>query len=258
MKLSNFENKPNSNELSTPYTSAGLLLPERVNGKGESQLVLPNSLNKFLLLPKLGLDKDEVLFAHTGRDRVWGFRGYYGRNYNIWIGMEDMQDLNYGKVLNLAYDRYRADIRGFQRSVDYGEMLPNPGVPEAVRDLSGFCDLTVLTASPIFLKDAVEGRLDQVFKLKTFTGGIEYSANGHDGASGESKGKICEDLGIKMAVEDYIPYAMDMAKRRIKVFLYHQEWNKQLEGPYIERFYHMSQLPALVKAEIARMTLLAA
>lgn len=238
----------------------------------ERQLVLPDcggSGSSFIsseggllvpALPKLAIDAHEVLLEHLGRDPERGIIGFLNRHPHLRGGKRrvlpnDFLTYNLAQDLGWAYDYYRSIIRNYQFSIDYGLMLPMPGVPEALKRLCQIVNMTVITATPTFLKDVTEATLDRVFGLETFAGGVKYSANGPDHVEGLGKGAICKALGINMLVEDFPEYAWDAVANGIHVFLHSQIHNKGLEHPLMTRFDHMDQLYDLVQASIARQSL---
>lgn len=213
-------------------------------------LYLSQEIEQVIPWLKIGLDVDETKFDHSGQD-YWGFRQWHKRNYGKGFEMEDFTVYDYGWVLDLGDFDHRFRMREFQRSGDFVALMPVPGIVEAVDKLKRMGEFKLeelfsVSSRPGFLREVTCFRLNAVFGSGTFSD-LLLTANSHDKAAGVTKGKVCKDLGIHVLIEDFGPYAQEVAQNGFtQVLLRDMPYNKSVSHPRITRYIHPSEIPGKI------------
>jgi len=182
------------------------------------------------------IDSDDVLFVLN--NPLQEYKVELDRSMGIVdtkvLTTEEIFDYNLGKVWGCSLDLAFEVIDGFFNSEYFDMMQPIPGAQEAIAKLkqSGH-ELVILTSRPSWVEQKTIGQIDKhysgKFKDVLFSGEWSKTPNGN------SKGVICNDLGVDCLVDDRFKYCNDASKFGIESYLFDlggkYGWNKKNGDP---------------------------
>lgn len=169
---------------------------------------------------KIGIDIDEVVvnFIET-------FLKYSNLKYNTQSLFEDVTTYNLWEcgLFNSKEESIKR-ICEFQNSDYFDKIDFIDGAKKGIENIADIYDIYFITSRPNEIKDKTKSFFYSNFpknRYKFIFSGEIYG--------GKTKSKICDELGIKVMVEDNSDYALDCAKRNIKTFLLDKPWNRNHE-----------------------------
>jgi len=169
---------------------------------------------------KIGIDIDEVV--------VEFFRGYlklfnkkFGTNYSL----NDWTSNNIWEFAEVSKEKALETSKEFSESKDFNSLEFVSGAKESISFLEDNNEIFFITSRPDSWKKKTISFFEKNFPKNNFH--IYFS--GEISGGKKSKGEICEELGLRIMVEDNGDYALDCAKRGIKTFLLDKPWNKDYE-----------------------------
>lgn len=172
---------------------------------------------------KIGVDIDGVVANFTKK-----YMEFYKNKINNNIKYEDLTHYNVWKFFDLSEEEYYSMVHTFYESEEFEDMDLIKGVIEAISELSKNNEIIFITSRPEKIRIKTEKFLSKSFKNIDFT--VFFA---HDWGSKEeykkSKGDYCVENNIPFFIEDHYDYALECAKKGIKVFLLEQPWNKESE-----------------------------
>jgi len=169
---------------------------------------------------KIGIDIDEVVAdfvakflefhnLRTGRN----FQKNDIRTYNLWEA---------GILLNSREEAVMA-VRKFYDSKLYDEIELVDGAKEGLERLAEAHKLVLITARAGWAREKTEKFLERYFSRLKYE--IVYSGDFYPGNRG-TKSEICNELGIRIYIEDNKDYALEIAEKGVIVFLFDRPWNQ--------------------------------
>lgn len=169
---------------------------------------------------KIGIDIDEVVVEFF-KKYLELFNEKFEKNidfdswtkYNIW----DFTDISREDALGL--------VNEFQESGGLDDLELVEGVKEALMELNQKYEIYFITSRPQSIKEKTENFLKNLFSEFNF----ELHFSGGVWNDSKSKVTICNELGIKIMVEDNADYALGCAEKGVKVFLLDKPWNQNVE-----------------------------
>ena len=173
------------------------------------------SENKIKL--KIGVDIDGVLIEHAKN-----YLNYHNQRFSTNFVFDDLTDFLFWKNLNLTKEEIQPLFEDFDKE-------NKPIFLEDSRDslvkLANFHELFVLTARPIKIKEStikiLKKEFGEIFREFNFSGEVHGNS--------KSKDKICLEGGIGILLEDSPEISKKCANQGIKVILFDNPWNKNLE-----------------------------
>ena len=169
---------------------------------------------------KIAIDIDEVIV-----DFVRGYLNVYEKRYGKKAFFEDIFSHNFWESLKISKEESLDIADEFYDSEQFDNIGIIEGAKESILELSKNNELFIITSRPLKLKKQTEQFFQTNFNEIPFK--IFYS--GGFLTMGQTKGEICKNLGISILIEDNKDYALDCAKRGVKVFLLDKPWNKNHE-----------------------------
>ena len=206
-------------------------------GKKFVEIKYPKVLREIKM--KIGIDIDDVLvnfmenfLKHSNLKNKTFFNVSDVKNYHLWeTGIHDSKEESVKAVAE------------FLNSKSFDELNLIEGVKEILEKISEIYDIYFITSRPEDIKDKTENFLRKNFPKNNFK--VIYSGEIH---GGKSKAEICSDFGIPFMVEDNAVYALDCARKGVKVFLLEKPWNKNHEEhPNIIKINHLKEVLREIK-----------
>lgn len=165
----------------------------------------------------VAVDVDEVL-----GNFVSALNRFIADRYSLNHSVSEYHVYEFFKIWNCS--RVEADIRVhefFNTSYFKTGIHPIPGALQALKRLSRFCNLSVVTSRQNAIKDHTIEWIEQHFP------GLfqEIQFGNHFALDGQSRPKsdICRSLGAKVLIDDNPTYAAECAEAGIKVLLFDYE-----------------------------------
>jgi uncharacterized protein len=166
---------------------------------------------------KIGIDIDEVVVEFF-REYLKDFNKKFNKNYefeewthyNIW----EFTDISKEESLGLADE--------FSKTKAFFETGLVEGAKQGISELEKENKIFFVTSRPIDIKE----RTIEFFKMHFPENNFEIHFSGEMWGGEKTKAEICEELGIKIIIEDNAHYALDCAEKGIKAFLLDKTWNK--------------------------------
>lgn len=199
----------------------GVVLSEEVglklvNGNGSCKHGRPLDFPKQSMPDKMvvAVDVDEVLGSFLS-----ALNRFISDRYALTHTVSEYFVYEFFRVWNCS--RAEADIRVhefFKTPYFTSGILPIPGSQNALRKLSTFCDLSVVTSRQNVIKDQTLQWLE-----KHYPGLFqEIHFGNHFALDGKSKPKseICRSLGAQVLIDDNPRYALECAEVGIRVLLF--------------------------------------
>ncbi|KAL2533331.1 Haloacid dehalogenase-like hydrolase (HAD) superfamily protein [Abeliophyllum distichum] len=191
--------------------------PNRGSSTGFPDQLLPEKI-------MVAVDVDEVL-----GNFVSALNQFIADRYSLNHSISEYHVYEFFKIWNCSRDE--ADIRVhefFKTSYFKKGIHPIPGAQKALRKLSKFCNLSVVTSRQNAIKEHtiewIERYYPGLFK--------EIQFGNHFALDGQSRPKsdICKSLGAKVLIDDNPRYAIECAEVGINVLLFDYEnsypWSK--------------------------------
>ncbi|KAK3239658.1 hypothetical protein CYMTET_50428 [Cymbomonas tetramitiformis] len=202
---------------------------------------------------RVAVDVDEVL----GRF-VYALNNYIEEEHKMIHDVSDYSVYDFKTIWNCSQQESNELVHSFFESPHFFEGIPPiPGAAEALKRLTTYCDLVVVTSRQHVIQEPTLQWLDQHFP-ETFA---EVCFGNHFALEGTSrtKSEICKELGAEVLVDDNPGYAMECAEGGIKVLLF--DWKLQYPwskteggGPLHENITRVSDWAA-VEAVLAAQVL---
>lgn len=170
---------------------------------------------------KIGLDMDEVL-----ANFMEGFFKFYNSKFSKNISHLDMKNYHLFKILGGTHQEAVSLVDDFHDSEFFDSMTSVDGAKEALASLKDH-ELVIITARPRKFSEKTIKFLRNNFPWRNFSVFYSSEVHGHEGT--KNKAEICNDLGIKIIVEDSADHSPLYANSGIKVILLDKPWNKNCE-----------------------------
>ncbi|MCI0532606.1 hypothetical protein L0Y49_00110 [bacterium] len=168
----------------------------------------------------VGIDIDDVLF-----DFNTGLCEYHNDLYGTTLRREDIIDYDLENLWGCSANEVAQRIEDFYRSTYHQRLNPLDGAVHAVKTLEALCDISVITARPTIALHITMELIESLFPR--FSGGVHFLRRVHGPESRrETKGDICERLGVQIFCDDAIRHAASVCAKGIPVLLFDSPWNQ--------------------------------
>ncbi len=195
-------------------------------------------------MAKIAFDLDEVI-----ADFMDALLQFYYKKKGKLHSKEEFLEYKWWPVWGMEKDEAVKLVDEFHDTHKLDDVKLAEGALESItRMLNDKHELFVITARPVRFKEKVESWIRH--HLKTDNIKVIHSGDFHK-SQAASKAEICNELGIKLLLEDSGETALDCAKKGIQVILFDKPWNQTVKNPDIHRVHNWSQaiveLSALIK-----------
>jgi len=172
----------------------------------------------------IGFDIDDVLC-----DLVGDFLAFYNKKFNTNFKYENFNSYAWYDVLEHNKDDFKAILDEYLNNGAYKILKPYNDMIELLKELStNNNDIYLITARPDIYHNDNKIWLDKF--LSGYYKKLIYSSNNHSYKNNNlSKAEICQNLNIKVMVEDVLNYAIDCANLGVKTFLVDRPWNQDIQ-----------------------------
>jgi len=171
--------------------------------------------------PKIGIDIDDVIFPF-----MINFLNFINKKNNTSFSFQEITDYHLWEMeKGISREDNVRDALEFQNSPYFDEIDLIEETKEILEEISHRYLIHFITSRPEEIKNKTNALLKRNFPNKEFN--VLYSGEVYGGNL--SKSEICKSHGISIIIEDNSDYAIDCAKKGIKVFLLDKPWNKDYE-----------------------------
>lgn len=168
----------------------------------------------------IALDIDGVLANYLG-----GFLAYLKEYKGVILRERDFTHLRFHEILNCTMEEAGVLVRETEDSGILSEIEVFDGAKDAVREISRRGRIYIVTSrNESTARDTINW-LEKHFGSNTFEGVFFV---GRDDA--RRKGVICNDMRLKLLVEDELPYAIGAADCGVEVLMVKRRWNREYKG----------------------------
>ncbi|MBI2671397.1 hypothetical protein HYX16_00515 [Candidatus Woesearchaeota archaeon] len=193
-------------------------------------------------MARIYVDIDDTLAETTP-----SFLSYLKEEHNIILPEESMKD--YPFVLTTLHKTFKKIdyIRDFEKSLFFKNLTPKRNSQNAIRSLSGIHELIIITGRHHKLKEETENWLAKFFP-NNFS--QVHLVNNHprpNEVKGPDKHELCVNLKCQIAIEDDPTPALKIAENNIKVLLFDQLWNKNINHENITRVKNWEEISNLLQ-----------
>lgn len=183
----------------------------------------------------IGFDLDDVLFDFIGPLIEW-HNSTYGSTYT----REDFFSYDFSKVWKCEGEDAIDRIWRFYHSEQHTQAQPLAGSVELLHTLKNKYRLVIITARPDSVEVMTRAWIDTYF-YGVFES-IVFANHFHNSSQKRTKSSICQELDVRLFVEDALHNAHDIAQSGIPVLLLDRPWNREeITGP-ITRVYSYETL----------------
>ncbi len=171
---------------------------------------------------KIGIDIDEVVVEF-----MKGYLEYHNKEKGTNYKYDEIFSYRFEDFSNLPKEEIRRLVLGFNDAEKFSNLDFVSGAKESIAYLEDNNKIFFITSRHPGTKHNTVDFFEKNFPKNNFV--IYFSGENWGNKKSKSKGEICLDLGIKVMIEDNKDYALDCAKKGIKVFLLDKPWNKNYE-----------------------------
>jgi len=169
---------------------------------------------------KIGIDLDEVIVEF-----IKGFLDFHNKKFSTDYKYEQWHSYNFWEVFGGTREEDIREVDEFFNSEKFEKLKLVKGA-KSINKLAKDNKLIIITTRRIDYKDKTEKFLQKHFKGIPLE--LVFSGDFHN--QGKTKADFCNELGISLIIEDNKEYALDCAKKGIKVFLLDKPWNQNCEN----------------------------
>ncbi len=183
---------------------------------------------------KIGIDLDEVIVEF-----VRGYLKLYNLKYKKNILFENIFSYNLWESLGISKEEAVQLADEYYTSEDFENIEFVKDVKESLQKLSKNNKLFIITSRHVKIKEKTKIFLKKIFPLINFE--VIHSGDFFDW-QGKSKAEICMEKGLDVFIEDRKEYALECAKKKIKVFLLDKPWNRNVANENMTRVYNWNEI----------------
>ena len=170
---------------------------------------------------KIGIDIDDVL-VHL----VKHFYDFYNQKFKKDLNAENHFEYDFMGPFGISAEEAISLIKEFYFTEYFDNLDLIEASVDSIHELSKEHEIFFITSRHLDIKDKTENLLQKLFPTIKYT--LIFS--GEFWQEAKSKVEICEEVGVSIMIEDNESYALDCAKKGIKVFLLDKPWNQNYEG----------------------------
>lgn len=186
--------------------------------------------------PVLAIDNDDVLFD---------FNGALARHHNAQFGTTVQHDTIRSWELHDVYGCTAAEmitrIREFLLHPET-DIPPVEGAVEAVRQLSGWYELIVITARTELFREVTQRSIDRHYPGRFQH--LYHTGHNTDGSPSHPKSAICLETASVALVDDGIHNAEEAAAAGIRSYMPDKPWNREYTPRGVIRVHNWNELLA--------------
>jgi len=169
---------------------------------------------------KIGIDIDEVVAGF-----MKCFLEYSNLNYGIQNSLEDITNYHLWECgIHDSKEESIRKVEEFQDSEYFDKINFVGDSKRGIENISKKHKVYFITSRPEKLKDKTVNFFYSNFPKNGYSFVFSGEIYG-----GKTKAQICNELGIKLMIEDNADYALNCAKSGIKTFLLDKPWNNNYE-----------------------------
>lgn len=170
---------------------------------------------------KIGIDIDDVV-VHL----VKHFYEFYNKKFGKNLNSENHFKYDFMGSFSISTKETISLIKEFYFTEYFDNLDLIESSVDSIHELSKGYEIFFITSRHLDIKDKTENLLQKLFPNIKYT--LIFSGDFFKG--NKSKVEICEGVGISIMIEDNEIYALDCAKKGVKVFLLDKPWNQNYEG----------------------------
>lgn len=183
----------------------------------------------------IGFDLDDILLDFNGALRV-----FHNAKYDTTYEREHITTYDFCELWQCEPEEMIRRVLEFYASKEHQGAVPVEGSVEAIKKLSQYHKLIIITSKPDELRVATMQWLDQhfphMFDEVHFTN--HYVGNGRK----RPKGEVCKQYGVEIFIDDALIHAESVANTGIPVLLFDTPWNQGELSPLITRVYSWEEI----------------
>lgn len=149
------------------------------------------------------------------------------------------------KSYNMTYEEILGLITGFYQADAFDDIKPNKGAVDAITKIAKSHKLVAITARPDFIASRTQQWIDKhfpgMFSQIYFTEQWKYSDRN------DKKAKLCKEIGATVIIEDAHHYSTHCLAEGVKVILFHQPWNANLDKSGMIPVKSWDEIPQHIK-----------
>jgi|SRR3989344_266779 len=175
---------------------------------------------------KIGLDFDDVTVDFFNSLLSW-----HNKKYNRNDKREHFKEFAWWPIWEITREEAVKRVDEYHETHNVKDVPPLENAIPSLNKLMKKHEFIVITGRPSRFKDRVEEWLIHHLKKKLQ---VIHAGEFHKG-QGATKAEICNELGIKLLLEDASETALDCANKGIKVLLFDNSWNQRVSHNNITR-----------------------
>ncbi len=187
--------------------------------------------------PRLGVDFDDVLIDFTNT-----FRIHHNELHGTTLEYGHLVDWNLGNVFGCSEEEMRRRVYDFVFSHHHIQVAPIEGAADAMRTLSDYYDLFVITARDDIMRNPVDElvakHFAQLFQELHFANHYVLG----DTKTPIPKVEICKRLNVAALIDDSPGTARTTATAGIPVYLPDRPWNQGEMPPLVTRVANWEEI----------------
>ncbi len=185
-------------------------------------------MNKEKSKPVIASDIDDVKFPFIPK-----FCEFHNRVYGTKILPNDFKSYSFHDILGISLEDSLKINDEYLHSNEFVSSEPIEGAQDAIEHLSSDFRVIDVTARRDNYRKITHGWLAHFFPQVEE---IHFSHNHYVHAGDrKTKAQICLENNVKFLIEDSKDYAFQVADSGIKVYLFDQPWNQEVEHKNITR-----------------------
>ncbi len=184
---------------------------------------------------KIGIDFDDILMDFQG-----SFYSYINSLKNTSYSISDVTDFRIENILGCSRQEALDFIADFYQTGEHVRALPIKGSQQAIKKLSENYSLFIISSRPEYLREKTESWIQENFG-NVFEK-IYLNNQYHGEGIRKTKAEVCEEIGVEVYIEDFMPNAIQVADSGRKVFLLDNPWNQEPAPENIMRVFSWDEI----------------
>lgn len=187
----------------------------------------------------IGVDFDDVLLDFNTH-----FIAYFNKMKGTSLKRDDLTSFYLETIVGGTHQEMVDLITDFYDTTEHAGGMPMEGAREAIKALHEKGNkLFIVTSKPEYLREITDKWL--ALHFPGMFESVHFTNHFHpgEGVKRVSKAEICDELGIKIFIDDHIENAKNVAKEGREVLLLDSPWNKnEIIPPYVRRVYSWQEI----------------
>jgi len=169
---------------------------------------------------RIGVDIDDVI-VHL----VKHFYDFYNQKFKKDLNVKNHFEYEFSRPFGISAEEVISLIKEFYFTEYFDNLDLIEDSVDSIYELSKDYEIFFITSRHLDIKDKNENFLKKLFPNLKY----EVIYSGEFWQEAKPKSEICEDVGVSIMIEDNEIYALDCAKKGVKVFLLDKPWNQNQE-----------------------------